>query len=91
MTSGMFVPTAAMKARMMIVPGRESTISLMRFMTPSLRRLRDAQSVSGTVTATATMGTIKAMRIVGAAAVTSRERRSRPSSSVPRKCASEGP
>ena len=45
----------------------------------------------GTVTPMATMGTMMAMKIVGAAAVTSRERRSRPSSSVPSRCASEGP
>jgi hypothetical protein len=36
-TRGMFVPTAAMKARMMTVPGSDSTISLMRFTKPSAR------------------------------------------------------
>ena len=47
MTSGMFVPTAAMKARMMTVPGSESTISLMRFMRPSPRRLRGCPECHG--------------------------------------------
>jgi hypothetical protein len=37
MTSGMLVPTAAMNARMITVPGRESTISLTRLTTPSAR------------------------------------------------------
>ena len=37
MTSGMFVPTAAMNARMITVPGSDITISLMRFMAPSAR------------------------------------------------------
>ena len=91
MTRGMFVPTAAMKARMMTVPGSDRTISLILFITPSPRRLRAAQSVIGTVTPMATTGTMTAMKIVGAAAVTRRERRSRPSSSVPSRCASEGP
>ena len=59
MTSGMFVPTAAMKARMMTVPGSDSTISLTRFMSPSPRRLRAAQSVIGTVITTATIGTMQ--------------------------------
>ena len=31
MTSGMFVPTAAMNARMITVPGSDITISLTRF------------------------------------------------------------
>ena len=91
MTSGMFVPTAAMKARMMTVPGSDMTISLTRFMTPSARRLRTAHSVTGTVIATATIGGIVAIASVDAAAVTMRDSRSRPSSSVPSRCAAEGP
>jgi hypothetical protein len=91
MTSGMFVPTAAMNARMITVPGSDSTISLIRFTKPSARAERAAQRVIGTVTSTATIGVMTATRSVGAAAVTIRESRSRPSSSVPRRCAQDGP
>ena len=91
MTSGMFVPTAAMNARMITVPGSDITISLMRFMVPSARRLRTAHSVTGTVMSTATIGGMRPIARVEAAAVTMRDSRSRPSSSVPRRCAADGP
>ena len=93
MTSGMFVPTAAMKARMMTVPGSDSTISLTRFI--------DALAARGCATAHSVTGTVIAHRddrrrcrpiaSVEAAAVTMRESRSRPSSSVPSRCAGDGP